>query len=140
MKPIMLKRHYSASLLDLLGAAEYILYEGNKRVILCERGITAPHTHRSSSRFLLELQVVPAAHEITHLPVAVDPSQATFWREWVEPLSLASIATGCDSLMLEIHPDPPNAAINLLKAVPHDHFSSFVPKIKSIIVCIGRSC
>ena len=77
-KPIMLKRHYGASLRDWLGAAEYILCEGNKKVILCERGVSTPHTHRSTSRFLLDLQVVPAAKEITHLPIAVDPSHATF--------------------------------------------------------------
>ena len=66
-KPIMLKRHYGASLRDWLGAAEYILNEGNDKVILCERGVSVPHTHRSSSRFLLDLQVVPAAKELTHL-------------------------------------------------------------------------
>ena len=60
-KPIMLKRHYGASLRDWLGAAEYILYEGNERVILCERGVSVPHTHRSTSRFLLDLQVIPSA-------------------------------------------------------------------------------
>ena len=103
-KPIMLKRHYGASLRDWLGAAEYILCEGNKKVILCERGVSTPHTHRSTSRFLLDLQVVPAAKEITHLPIAVDPSHATFWRPWVEPMTLASIASGADAIMLEVHP------------------------------------
>ena len=78
MKPIMLKRHYGASLRDWLGAAEYIMYHGNSKVILCERGVSVPHTHRDTSRFLLDLQVVVAAQEITHLPVVVDPSHATF--------------------------------------------------------------
>ena len=80
-KPIMLKRHYGSSLRDWLGAAEYILKEGNKKVILCERGVVAPHTHRITSRFLLVLQVVPAAKEMTHLPIIVDPSHATFWSQ-----------------------------------------------------------
>ena len=85
MKPIMLKRHYGASLRDWLGAAEYLMYHGNSKIILCERGVSVPHTHRDTSRFLLDLQVVPAAQEITHLPVIVDPSHATF-----EGLAIAS--------------------------------------------------
>ena len=76
-KPIMIKRHYGASLRDWLGAAEYALVEGNEKVILCERGVSVPHTHRSTSRFL-DLQVIPAAKEITHLPIVSDPSHATF--------------------------------------------------------------
>ena len=99
-KPIMLKRHFGASLRDFLGAAEYILCEGNSKLILCERGVVAPHTHRSTSRFLLDLQAVPALHELTHLPIAVDPSHACFWRPWVSDLSLASVAVGGDALML----------------------------------------
>ena len=94
-KPIMLKRHYGSSLRDWLGAAEYILKEGNKKVILCERGVIAPHTHSPTSRFLIDLQVVPAAKEITHLPIIVDPSHATFRREWVESMSLASAFLPC---------------------------------------------
>ena len=91
-KPIMLKRHFGCSLRDWLGAAEYILYNGNSNLILCERGVSVPHTHKSTSRFLLDLQVVPAAKELTHLPIVTDPSHATFWRNWVKPMSLASIA------------------------------------------------
>ena len=99
-KPILLKRHYGASLRDFLGAAEYILYEGNKKLILCERGVSVPHTHRSTSRFLIDLQVVPALQEISHLPIVVDPSHATFWRPWVPSMTLASIAAGADGIML----------------------------------------
>ena len=113
-KPLMIKRHFGASLRDWLGAAEYALYEGNEKVILCERGVTVPHTHRDSSRFLLDLQVVPAAKEITHLPIAVDPSHATFWRPWVAPMSLASVAAGADSIS-EVHPDPENSAVDPLQ-------------------------
>ncbi len=95
-KPIMLKRHYGASLRDWLGAAEYLLVEGNERVLLCERGVSVPHTHRATSRYLLDLQVVPAAKEVTHLPIVVDPSHATFWAPWVTPMALASVAAGAD--------------------------------------------
>ncbi|SVD03057.1 uncharacterized protein METZ01_LOCUS355911, partial [marine metagenome] len=81
-KPIMLKRHYGASLRDWLGAAEYALLEGCDKIILCERGMSTPHTHRATSRFMLDLQVIPAAKEITSIPLASDPSHATFWRKW----------------------------------------------------------
>tara|TARA_Y100001968_G_C19447408_1_gene766199 strand:- start:4130 stop:5026 length:897 start_codon:yes stop_codon:yes gene_type:complete len=138
-KPIMLKRHYGASLRDWLGAAEYILVEGNSRVILCERGVSVPHTHRSTSRFLLDLQVVPAAQEMTHLPVVVDPSHATFWRPWVAPMSLAGIASGADGVMLEVHPDPENAAVDPLQPINYRDFSDLMISMKSVANSLGRS-
>ncbi|EEE39978.1 3-deoxy-7-phosphoheptulonate synthase [Prochlorococcus marinus] len=128
--PIMLKRGYGASLRDWLGAAEYIMYEGNQRVILCERGIVVPHTHRSTSRFLLDLQVIPAAKEITHLPICTDPSHATFWRPWVKSMALASVSAGADGVMLEVHPDPENAAVDPLQAIDFDSFGKLVEDIK----------
>ena len=138
-KPLMIKRHYGASLRDWLGAAEYALYAGNKKVILCERGVSVPHTHKDSSRFLLDLQVVPAAKEVTHLPIAVDPSHATFWRPWVQPMALASIAAGCDSVMLEVHPDPENSAVDPLQPIDFSAFSNLMGKMEQIASCIGRS-
>jgi 3-deoxy-7-phosphoheptulonate synthase len=125
-KPIMLKRHYGASLRDWLGAAEYILYEGNNKVILCERGVSVPHTHRSTSRFLLDLQVVPAAKEVTHLPIIVDPSHATFWRPWVKSMSLAAVASGADGIMLEVHPDPSNSAVDPLQPIDYEEFGNLI--------------
>ena len=83
-KPIMLKRHYGSSLRDWLGAAEYILYEETKS---CYVKVSVQHTHRSTSRFLLDLQVIPAAKEITHLPIISDPSHATFWNPWVSSMT-----------------------------------------------------
>ena len=130
--PIMLKRHYGSSLRDWLGAAEYLLVEGNKKVLLCERGVSVPHTHRSTSRFLLDLQVVPAAKEITHLPIIVDPSHATFWRPWVKPMSLASIAAGADGVMLEVHPDPENSAVDPLQPINYDHFGKLIKKMDKL--------
>ncbi len=138
-KPLMIKRHYGASLRDWLGAAEYALYEGNDKVILCERGVTVPHTHRDSSRFLLDLQVVPAAKEITHLPIAVDPSHATFWRPWVGPMSLASIAAGADSIMLEVHPDPVNSAVDPLQPIDFESFSELMRNMDRVARIIGRN-
>jgi 3-deoxy-7-phosphoheptulonate synthase len=137
-KPIMLKRGFGASLRDWLGAAEYILVEGNTQVILCERGVVAPHTHRSSSRFLLDLQVVPAAKEVTHLPVVTDPSHATFWRPWVQPMALASIAAGADGIMIEVHPDPSNAAVDPLQPVDYAEFASMMKAMDAVARAVGR--
>ena len=138
-KPIMLKRHFGCSLRDWLGAAEYILVEGNNNVILCERGVVAPHTHRESSRFILDLQVIPAAQEITHLPVVSDPSHATFWRNWVKPMALASVAAGADAIMLEVHPDPENAAVDPLQAINFSAFNDLMKNMNSVASAIGRT-
>ena len=135
-KPIMLKRGFGCSLRDWLGAAEYILLEGNQKVILCERGVVAPHTHRSTSRFLLDLQVVPAAQEVTHLPVVTDPSHACFWRPWVPQLSKASVAVGANGLMIEVHPDPSKAAVDPLQAINYLEFNDLMNKLR----LIGDAC
>jgi len=137
-KPIMLKRHFGASLRDWLGAAEYILVEGNTQVILCERGVAAPHTHRATSRFLLDLQVVPAAQEVTHLPVVVDPSHATFWRPWVAPMALAGIAAGADGVMLEVHPDPTNAAVDPLQPIDYAAFETLMKRMRAVALAVER--
>ncbi len=137
-KPLMIKRHFGASLRDWLGAAEYALYEGNEKIILCERGVTVPHTHRDSSRFLLDLQVVPAAKEITHLPIAVDPSHATFWRPWVAPMSLASVAAGADSIMLEVHPDPENSAVDPLQPIDFNSFTKLMHSMDKVAHINGK--
>lgn len=138
-KPVMLKRHFGASLRDWLGAAEYLLLEGADKVLLCERGMAVPHTHRASSRFLLDLQVVPAAKEVTHLPIATDPSHATFWAPWVEPMSLASIAAGADCIMLEVHPDPRNAAVDPLQPIDFADFTTLMDKMQRVAEAVGRT-
>lgn len=137
-KPLMLKRHYGASLRDWLGAAEYLLIEGNEKVILCERGVSVPHTHRATSRFLLDLQVVPAAQELTHLPVVIDPSHATFWRPWVAPMALGGIAAGADGVMLEVHPDPDNAAVDPLQPIDFAAFGDLVKRMDAVARAVGR--
>ena len=138
-KPIMLKRHFGCSLRDWLGAAEYIMVEGNENVILCERGVAAAHTHKSSSRFLLDLQVIPAAQELTHLPVVSDPSHATFWRPWVKPMALASIAAGADAIMLEVHPDPDNSAVDPLQPIDFLSFESLMEDMEKVAQAVGRT-
>ena len=138
-KPVMLKRGLAASLRDWLCAAEYILVEGNEQVILCERGVVSNHTHRASSRFLLDLQVVPAAQEVTHLPVMTDPSHATFWRPWVKPMALASIAAGADSIMLEVHPDPENAAVDPLQPINFEAFAALMDDMRRVAAAVDRT-
>ena len=131
-KAIILKRHYGSSLRDWLGAAEYILNERNENLILCERGVTVPHTHRQTSRFLLDIQVIPAVHEFSHLPIMVDPSHASFWQPWVAPLACAAVAAGADSIMLEVHPNPSEAWVDPLQALNYDEFAKLAGKIQQI--------
>ena len=124
-------------------AAEYIALEHEKighepKIILCERGIVTNHTHRSTSRFLLDLQVVPAAKEITHLPVMTDPSHATFWQPWVKPMMLASIAAGADALMLEVHPNPPEAAVDPLQCSNFEQFDDMMKAMKLVAESVMR--
>lgn len=131
-KPIMLKRHFGASLRDLLGAAEYILVEGNKNLMLCERGVVVPHTHLSSSRYLLDITAIIALKEFTHLPIISDPSHASFYAPWVPDLTMASIAAGADGIMLEVHPDPKNAKVDSLQTLDFKEFGKLIKKIKKI--------
>ena len=137
-KPILLKRHFGASIRDLLGAAEYALIEKNEKVISCERGITTPHTHKATSRFLLDIQAIPAIKDNSCLPIISDPSHACFWHKWVKPLSLASLAAGAEGLMLEIHPDPRNAAVDPLQAINLSEFSELVDKLTEVAKVLNK--
>ncbi len=131
-KPIILKRHFGCSIRDLLGSSEYALLEKNQNIILCERGISAPHTHKSTSRFMLDIQAIPALKEYSCLPIISDPSHACFWHEWVEPLTLASLAAGAEGLMIEFHPDPRNAAVDPLQAINFQEFTNLIKKLRDI--------
>lgn len=103
---VLLKRGMSAQMNEFLMSAEYIMSEGNNRIILCERGI---RTFVEFSRNTLDLNVVPAIKSISHLPIIVDPSHGTGRRDLIEPLSLAGLAAGADGLMIEVHPYPQQA-------------------------------
>src|SRR5947208_13220865 len=105
-RPALLKRGLSATLDELLMAAEYVLKEGNEDVMLCERGI---RTFETAYRFTLDLMAIPALKELTHLPVVVDPSHAAGRRDFVTPMSLAAAAAGADGIIVEIHPQPERA-------------------------------
>tara|TARA_B100001996_G_scaffold361345_1_gene328019 strand:- start:207 stop:1088 length:882 start_codon:yes stop_codon:yes gene_type:complete len=131
-KPIILKRHFGCSVRDLLGASEYALLEKNEKVILCERGVSTPHTHKDTSRFMLDIQAIPAIKDYSCLPIISDPSHACFWHKWVEPLALGSLAAGAEGLMIEFHPDPRNAAVDPLQAINFDEFTNLVKKLREI--------
>ena len=138
-KPILLKRHPGASLRDWLGAAEYLLYHGNPNVVLCERGIVAPHTHEPTSRFLVDLEVVPAIREYSHLPVLVDPSHATFKRSYVGPVAKAALAIGADGIMVDVHPTPEKAAVDPLQALSYSAFKELMQTLRKIAQAIGKT-
>ena len=101
--PVPLKRGLSATLEELLMAAEYVLKEGNEQVMLCERGI---RTFETAYRFTLDLMAVPVLKQLSHLPVVVDPNHASARRDLVGPLSLAAAAVGADGIIVEVHPNP----------------------------------
>jgi 3-deoxy-7-phosphoheptulonate synthase len=140
-KPVLLKRHFGSSLRDWLGAAEYLLHHGGGRtdVVLCERGIVAPHTHVASSRFIVDLQVVPAAKEITHLPIIVDPSHSTFRRSFVAPVGRAALAIGADGIILDVHPTPETAAVDPLQALSYQAFAELMEEVRGIAAVLHKT-
>lgn len=138
-KPVMLKRHFGCSLRDWLGAAEYVLHGGNPNVILCERGVVAPHTHDVNSRFIVDIQAIPAVKEYSHLPVIVDPSHSTFKRRYVAPVARAAIAAGADGIIIDVHPVPEKAAVDPLQALSYESFNQLMQELCGITRVMGRS-
>jgi 3-deoxy-7-phosphoheptulonate synthase len=138
-KPVMLKRHFGCSIRDWLGAAEYVLYGGNPNVILCERGVVAPHTHAITSRFIVDIQAIPAVKEYSHLPVIVDPSHSTFKRKYVAPVARAGIAAGADGIIIDVHPVPDKAAVDPLQALSYQSFDVLMGELRGIAGVLGRA-
>ena len=134
-KPVVLKRGLSATLEEFLMSAEYILSEGNYSVILCERGV---RTFSDFSRNTLDLSVVPAVKQISHLPILVDPSHGTGRRDKVAPLSRAAAAVGADGLMIEVHNDPNRALSDGPQSITPDMFEDLVKDLRKIAPVIGR--
>jgi 3-deoxy-7-phosphoheptulonate synthase len=134
-KPVLLKRGLSATLEELLMAAEYILKEGNEAVMLCERGI---RTYEPSYRFTLDLMAVPVLRELTHLPIVIDPSHAAGKRSLVEPLSLAAAAAGADGIIVEIHPCPKEAVCDGPQALYADEFAAYLRKLEAAAELAGK--
>ena len=133
--PVMLKRGPSSTITDLLLAAEYVIIEGNRDIILCERGIT---TFENYTRNTLDLSAVPAIKHVSHLPVVVDPSHATGKSHLVEPMCLAAVASGADGVMVEVHPDPDQALCDGPQSLTLDGFERMMRKMKAIAPIIGR--
>lgn len=127
--PVLLKRGPSATMEEFLLAAEYILDQGNKNVILCERGIRTFETH---TRFTLPLASVPYLQEKTHLPIIIDPSHGTGKASLVPPMCLASIAAGADGIIVEVHPDPPNAASDAAQTINPKVFAETLEKCRIV--------
>ena len=128
-KPILLKRGLANTLKELLMSAEYIMANGNEKVILCERGI---RTFSDYTRNTLDLSAVPMLHELTHLPVIVDPSHATGIARLVPPMALAGTASGADGLIIEVHNDPMHALCDGAQSLRPEEFTALAAKVRKI--------
>jgi len=126
-KPILLKRGMSATIEEWLMAAEYILNEGNRQVILCERGV---RTFADHTRNTLDLSAIPVVKSLSHLPVVVDPSHAAGIREFVPPLAKAAVGVGADGLMIEVHHEPEKALSDGAQSLRPDEFQALMEKIR----------
>jgi 3-deoxy-7-phosphoheptulonate synthase len=134
-RPVLLTRGLSATLEELLMAAEYVLKEGNEDVILCERGI---RTFETATRFTLDIMAVPVLKELSHLPVVVDPSHAAGRRDLVLPLSLAAAAAGADGIIVEVHNNPEAAICDGPQAVPADDFAAYSEQLQRVAAVVGN--
>jgi 3-deoxy-7-phosphoheptulonate synthase len=130
-RPILLKRGFAATIEELLMSAEYIMSEGNSRIILCERGI---RTFADNTRATLDISAIPSIKEVSHLPVIVDPSHAAGRREFVIPLSKAAIAVGADGLIVEVHPDPPHSISDGRQSLYPEQFASLMREVRGLAV------
>ncbi|MDR7417314.1 MAG: 3-deoxy-7-phosphoheptulonate synthase [Armatimonadota bacterium] len=133
--PVLLKRGVSATLEELLLAAEYILNEGNYQVVLCERGIRGFNGH---TRYTLDLSAVPVLKSLTHLPIVVDPSHGTGKWKYVPSMARAAVAAGADGLMVEIHPDPANALSDGPQSLNLENFASLMAALRPLAGAVGR--
>jgi len=133
--PIFLKRGLSATLEELLMAAEYIVSEGNYRVFLCERGV---RTFADHSRNTLDLAIIPSVKSVSHLPILVDPSHGTGRRDKVLPLSYAAVAAGADGIMVEVHHEPHRALSDGPQAILPEDFARLVKDVRAVAALFGR--
>ena len=134
-KPILLKRGISATIVELLLSAEYLLAEGNYDVILCERGVRSFDT---MTRNLFDLTAIPVVHKLSHLPIIADPSHGTGLRDKVIPMARAAIAAGADGIMVEVHPNPEEALSDGAQTLYPDQFTQLMREVRIIAEAIGR--
>ncbi len=135
-KPVLLKRGISATIEELLMAAEYILSHGNRRVILCERGI---RTYETSTRNTTDINAIPVLKALTHLPVILDPSHSTGNWEYVTPVARAAVAAGADGLIIEVHPRPEEALSDGSQSLKPERFVELIGQVRLIAQAVGRS-
>jgi 3-deoxy-7-phosphoheptulonate synthase len=135
-KPVLVKRGMSATLDELLMAAEYVMSEGNYQVILCERGV---RTFADHTRNTLDLSIVPAVQRLSHLPIIVDPSHGTGKRNMVLPLARAAVAVGADGLMVEVHHAPDKALSDGAQSLYPDQFAELMDEVSQIAAAVRRS-
>ncbi len=134
-RPVLLKRGLGSTVEELLQAAEYILSHGNDRVALCERGI---RTFETSTRFTLDINAVPVLRNATSLPVVVDPSHATGRADFVPAVALAAVAAGADGLLVEVHPNPPDALSDGSQSLTPAAFADLMDAIGRVATAVGR--
>ncbi len=135
-KPVLLKRGPSATLNEFLMSAEYILSGGNHRVVLCERGI---RTFVEYTRNTLDLNIVPAVKQLSHLPILVDPSHGTGRHDLVTPMSRAALAAGADGLIVEVHPDPEKALSDGEQSLTPGAFTALMQEVRCLATALGRT-
>jgi len=133
--PVMLKRNMSATIKEWLLAAEYIMKEGNYQVILCERGI---RTFSTNTRNTLDLSSVPLLHELSHLPIVVDPSHGTGKWSLVSPMARAAVASGADGLLVEVHPNPEAALSDGAQSLTFDNFNQLMVEVRKMAEVLKR--
>lgn len=134
-KPVLLKRGLSATIEEWLMAAEYIADAGNQNIILCERGI---RTFETATRNTMDINAIPVVKELSHLPIIADPSHGTGNWRWVESVAKAFVAAGADGLMIEVHPDPANAASDGAQSLHPDKFAHLMEALKPVAQAVGR--
>ena len=134
-KPVLLKRGLCNTIEEWLMSAEYIMSEGTKDIILCERGI---RTFEPYTRNTLDLSAIPLVKELTHLPVIVDPSHASGISRLVKPLSLASVGAGADGLMIEVHNNPQKALCDGAQSLRPEQFDEVVKKVNVILPLVNK--
>ena len=133
-KPILIKRGLANTLKELLMSAEYIMASGNENVILCERGI---RTFETATRNTLDLSAVPVLHELTHLPIIVDPSHATGVARYVRPMALSAAACGADGLIIEVHNDPARALCDGAQSLRPEQFAELAQAIQTVRAAVA---
>jgi 3-deoxy-7-phosphoheptulonate synthase len=135
-KPVLLKRGVAATIEEWLMSAEYILSGGNRKVILCERGI---RTFETATRNTMDISAIPVVHKRTHLPVIADPSHGTGMRDKVIPMARAAVAAGADGIMVEVHHDPDRALSDGAQSLYPKQFAQLMSEIRLIAKAIGRT-